>query len=225
MRNILSLAVLSFTCVLCQDAAVRAQSAAPVPEIIFSESPALLIRIDGDPVYRRVDGTALQRVVNTKALILRDDMDTHYLKILDGWMEAYSFDGWWSVAGAPPAGARVAVRRAVEAKGVDLLLTGGQPQTQSGKPSLANRQAPTIYISTTPAALIVTDGPARFATVGGTSLEYIENTTARVFREPTDQELYVLIAGRWFRSWTTDGPWQVVPGDDLPADFAKIPDK
>jgi hypothetical protein len=50
------------------------------------------------------------------------------------------------------------------------------------------------------------------------------NTNDDVFREPTDQELYVLVAGRWFRSWKTDGPWQAVATGDLPADFARIPD-
>ena len=71
---------------------------------------------------------------------------------------------------------------------------------------------------------MVTDGPARFVNVTGTSLEYVANTTAKVFREPTDQELYVLASGHWFRSWKPEGPWQFISGDQLPADFAKIPD-
>ena len=50
------------------------------------------------------------------------------------------------------------------------------------------------------------------------------NTTARVFREPTDQELYVLASGRWCRSWKPEGPSQFISGDQLPADFAKIPE-
>ena len=46
------------------------------PDIIFSESPAVLISVDGDPIYRAVDGTGLQRLVNTKPLILRDEAGT-----------------------------------------------------------------------------------------------------------------------------------------------------
>jgi len=45
-----------------------------------------------------------------------------------------------------------------------------------------------------------------------------------VFKEPTDEELYVLIAARWFRAWTNDGPWEVVPRGDLPSDILAIPD-
>jgi hypothetical protein len=48
------------------------------------------------------------------------------------------------------------------------------------------------------------------------------NTTGIVFREPTDQELYVRVPAGWFRAWTTNGPWEPVPEDKLPADLAAI---
>ena len=236
MRNALSPVILSFVLGLCPAAAVGAQSAAPAatanksdlmhidaPTIIFSASPALLILIDGDPVYRDVKSSTLQRIVNTKPLILRDETGGYYLKILDGWMEAYSLEGWWSIAGVPPDGAAIALRQAVAAKGVDLL-DNGSAHGAGDTSHLANERAPAIYISTTPAMLVVTDGPPRFSVVPGTSLEHLENTAAKVFREPTDQELYVLVSGRWFRSWRTEGPWQFIPTNQLPADFAKIPD-
>ena len=197
----------------------------PVPatahRIIFAVAPALLIPINGDPVYRDVPGTALQRVVNAEALILRDKTNVHYLKVFDGWMEAYSLDGWWSVSGVAPGGATVALQQA-EASRVDLL-DGRNQEDGVSRPRLTDRPVPTVYVSTTPASLILTDGPSRFASLAGTSMEYIENTTASVFREPTDQELYVLVSGQWFRSWKTGGPWQSVPSDELPADFARIP--
>jgi hypothetical protein len=191
------------------------------PEILFSASPAVLIPIEGDPVYHDIDGTGLQRIVNTKPLILRDESGTFYLRILNGWMEAYSLEGLWSVAGVPPENAAAALRNADAAKGVDLLDGGDTPGADGNTP-LTDERAPAIYITTTPAALVVTDGAPRFEPVPGTSLEYMANTTSKVFREPTDQELYLLVSGRWFRSWTTAGPWQVVPGDQLPADLARI---
>ena len=78
-------------------------------------------------------------------------------------------------------------------------------------------------VSTTPAALIVTEGEPRFVPLDGTSLLYVSNTTAHVFKEPTDQELYVLVSSRWFRAWTTNGPWEHVPDDELPSDIARLP--
>jgi hypothetical protein len=186
--------------------------------IFFAESPALLILIDGDPVYRSIAGTELERIVNTRAVIVRERSGIHYLKILDGWMQAYTLTGDWSVSGVAPAGGAAALERASDTMTVDLL---DGSRTKAERPSLAN-QPPTIFISSEPAALIVTDGPERYQTVEGTSLESLVNTTAKVFREPTDQELYVLVAGRWYRAWTTDGPWQFIPTEELPADIANI---
>ena len=72
--------------------AMTVHNGEPVPasahRIIFAVAPALLVPINGDPAYRDVPGTGLQRVVNTEALILRDKANIHYLKIFDGWMEA-----------------------------------------------------------------------------------------------------------------------------------------
>src|SRR5882724_460504 len=39
-----------------------------------------------------------------------------------------------------------------------------------------------------------------------------------------DQEDYVLVSGRWFRSRSFDGPWEYVAPTALPAEFAKIPE-
>lgn len=205
----------------CGAAVSAAAQTVATPRIIFVPSPAVLIEIDGDPVYREVDGTGLERVVNTKPLILRDGMGIYYLRILDGWMEAYSLDESWSVAGVPPEGADLALKQAAAAKDVDLL-DGASTRFDADNRLLQGR-LPLVIVSNTPAVLIVTDGAPKYAPVPGTALTYMENTDAKVFREPTDQQLYLLLSGRWFRSWTTEGPWQFIPSNQLPADFAKIP--
>jgi hypothetical protein len=193
------------------------------PKFLFSEQPAILVPIDGDPVYRAVQGTDLQRIINTKPFIVRDAAGIHYMKVFDGWMQTYILTGLWSASGAPPPGAEEALQQAVAARTVDLL-DGRIPGKPDETPKLEVDAVGTIFVSTVPAELIVTSGPFQFAAVEGTSLQYVENTTANVFKEPTDDELYVLSAGRWFRSWRTDGPWQFVPSNELPADFAAIPD-
>jgi hypothetical protein len=193
------------------------------PKLLFAETPAILVLIDGDPVYRPIEDSDYERLINTKAFIVRDTAGIHYLKILDGWMESYMLRGNWTVSGVAPRGVEPAVAQALAAKTVDLLdrLPSGRPDAT---PILNDDTAPTIVVSTEPAELIVTDGPPRFAAVNGTKLQYVENTTANVFKEPTDDEFYVLTAGRWFRAWTFDGPWELVPRADLPSDIAAIPD-
>jgi hypothetical protein len=155
------------------------------PRIFFVESPALLILIDGDPEYRAVEGTQLERIVNTRALIVRDDAGLHYLKVLDGWMEAYTLNGDWSVSGVTPTGGREALERAVDEGTINLLDRTG---SQAEAPSLTT-QAPTVVISSEPAALIVTDGPARYRRVEGTSLEYLC---------PGRRTLVSRLGDRWF---------------------------
>ncbi|MGO8731610.1 MAG: hypothetical protein ACLQVM_02325 [Terriglobia bacterium] len=50
------------------------------PRIIFSKVPAVLILIDGDPVYQALEGMPYTRVVNTPALLLFDSAaGTFYL--------------------------------------------------------------------------------------------------------------------------------------------------
>jgi hypothetical protein len=195
----------------------NAQSQTGAPHIFFEQAPALLITTDGDPVYRGVEGTDLERIVNTRAFIVRDHAGIHYLKVFDGWMEAYVLNGDWSVSGVAPEGGLEALRRAVDAKLVDRLDGDG---SSVDTPSLAT-EVPSIVISPEPAALILTEGPARYQRVEGTSLEYLVNTTAKVFREPTDQQLYVLVGGRWFRAWATAGPWEFIRDNELPADIAR----
>ena len=226
MRPLLRVAGALWLVALCAVAtgrAIAADRSEDPPRLLFAEQPAILVLIDGDPVYRPVKGTDLQRIINAKPFIVRDTAGIHYMKVFDGWMEAYSLTGLWSVAGVPPPGAEQALRRAAVAKTVDLL-DGATSRKAGNTPKLDDATAPAIFISPAPAELIVTNGPPRFATVEGTSLEYVENTTANVFKEPTDEELYVLISSRWFRAWTIDGPWEVVPRSDLPSDILAIPD-
>ena len=123
-------------------------------------------------------------------------------------MEADSLTGLWSIAGAVPDHAESVLKQAIDESGVDLL---------DGESADLN-----VYISTTPAALVVTDGEPQFATVDGTNLHRVTNTTANVFKEPTDHALYVVASERWYRAWTTNGPWQYVPDVDLPTDLCPL---
>jgi hypothetical protein len=194
------------------------------PKIFFSEKPAILITIDGLPVYQRVPGTDLQRVINTHALLLKDKAGGLYLHVLDGYLAAPALGGPWKIARRPPAGAAVAEKLAqTSPTPVDLLA--GQPDPDTGTiPSLKSAPAPVIYTTMTPAELITFKGPPDFVPIDGTKLLYAANTTGNVFKLLTDQQTYVLIAGRWYRAPALNGPWQFVPGNELASDFAAIPD-
>jgi hypothetical protein len=194
------------------------------PRIFFAEAPALLIQIDGEPVYRHIEGTTLDRLVNTQAVIVRDHAGIHYLKILDGWMEAYGLTGRWSVSGVSPLAFNQDSLPGFN-EGPQTGSASAAAALESSKPfddpdPMLHANPPAIYVAAKPSVLIMTDGPSRYESIPGTSLQHLVNTTTTVFKEPTDEELYVLVMDRWFRAWTTDGPWECVPADRLPSDIA-----
>jgi hypothetical protein len=193
------------------------------PKIIFSTRPAILVSIDGPAAYRMVAGTGLLRVLNTRVLLLKDPAGQFYLHYLDGYLEAPALDGPWSVAARPPIGAAVAEQQARESQQVDLLE--GQPGPDTGEtPSLHTSPLPAVYVATAPTELITFNGEPQFVAIAGADLLYVANTSGNVFQRTSDQHTYVLIAGRWFRAPSLKGPWQFVPGNRLPHDFAEIPD-
>jgi hypothetical protein len=164
------------------------------PTIISSEVPALLVYIDGEPAYRPVDGTALQRVINTRPLLLKDAQGKHYLHVFDGWMVADNLGGQYAPLPSPSAELEKAKKAAIQSRQVDLLT--GQSDPKDKIPTLAKPPVPQIYIATVPTELIVTDGAPQWQPIQNTKLLYVTNTTGHIFKEIGDQDSYVLISGR-----------------------------
>jgi hypothetical protein len=204
---------------------IASGSSAPaedIQRIFFAERPALLVRIDGEPVYRHMPDTDLERVINTTALIVRDSAGIHYLKVSGGWMEAYQLTGAWTVSGVSPFGYNAAAERTAAASvdRVDGAGTNEVPQTADSATRLDDNP-PAIFVATGAATLILTNGTPRYEFVPGTSLQYLANSEATVFREPTDQEIYVRAGDNWYRSWKVDGRWQFIPANELPSDIRR----
>jgi len=192
------------------------------PVIELSTVPAILVYIDGRPTYRAVAGTSLERVINTRPLLLKDAGGKYYLHVFDGWMAADSLEGSYSRDASPPADLDKAKQEAIADRQVDLLT--GQTEKDSEAPSLAKGPVPAIHIATKPTELIVTDGDPKWTPIENTNLLYVSNTTGHIFKEIGNQKTYVLISGRWFSAAGMNGPWEFVPADKLPEDFSDIPD-
>ena len=189
------------------------------PQILVSNSPALLVPIDGKPVLRSVPNTQFERVINTRVLILRaQGSGTYYLHVYDGWLSASTVEGPWSQITASPSGLDDVGQQLAESGQVDLL-DGGNAQP---KPSLSDG-VPTIYVSHVPAELLVFKGPPDFQPISGTSLLWATNTTADVLVNTADNRTYVLLSGRWYNAPSLNGPWSYVASTSLPADFRNIP--
>src|SRR5229473_4136903 len=190
------------------------------PRIIVSQAPARLVRIDGLPVLRAVAGTSLRRVINTRVLLLLDpSAGRYYLWLRNQWLAAPKLDGPWAVASNPPSALEAAKQVAVQGGQVDLLDNVAPDLA----PLLQAGSTPTLYVSTTPAELLVLKGQPAFAPVATTGILEVTNTDDDLFLYTPEQAYYVLLSGRWFRAKILQGPWEFVSGDRLPRDFARIP--
>ena len=187
------------------------------PEIIFTTKPAVLILIDGKPQLRDVEGSELQRVINTPFTILYEGKSKlWYLNAdSDTWYTATTVQGSWAVSSSVPA--------AVSA------LTPTPPVEESPSEEDAEAStpgpAPEIIVRTEPAELISIDGKASFEPIAGTQLLTVTNTDSDLLMDIGGQNYYVLLSGRWYTSTDLDGPWTYTPGEELPWDFSAIPEQ
>src|SRR5260221_1643509 len=67
------------------------------PRIIYSATPALLVLVDGAPVLRPVPDLDVERVINTRALILNTGA-IFYLNAFGHWYQAIDVEGPWTLA-------------------------------------------------------------------------------------------------------------------------------
>jgi hypothetical protein len=191
------------------------------PHFVFSQTAAVLVSIDGDPIWRPVQGAKQERVINSRAFILlEEETGKYYLHLFDGFVVASSLSGPWKEAKKMPKGVESLAKDLAKQDVVDLM---NGPSDVKKKPSLKDG-VPNIIVATSPTELVVTQGQPDWTPIEGTMLLYVKNTTANVFKDLNDQQTYVLVTGRWFSAPAFAGPWKYVTGKDLPQDFFKIPD-
>ena len=192
------------------------------PIILFIPEPAVLITLDGEPRLKSVDNTSLMRVINTPFSILLDTRrKTYYLNAdTDNWYTAGDIKGDWTVAPSVPEEiAELAPQPQPEPEPEPEEDEGNEDgdAEEPGPP-------PKIVIATEPTELISSSGEPEYTPISGTELLYMSNTDSDLLLHLTDQRHFVLLSGRWYASTSLDGPWLYVSGDELPADFAKIPE-
>ncbi len=187
------------------------------PRIIVSEMPALLVLVDGKPVLRQLAGTDFLRVINTRALILLDNSSGRYfLNTVDHWFEARDIQGPWRplIFDRP----RLDAAKTIAEKTRQVSLMSNADAKKAFGDAI-----PTIYVSLKPASLVVLSGQPKMQPIANTQLLEVSNTTSDLFLYTGDQKYYVRLTGRWFRAPTLNGPWDFVPANALPSDFAQIP--
>jgi hypothetical protein len=190
------------------------------PKIITSIEPAVLILFDGEPVLREVEKTSVSQVINSPYTVLFDRAAGTFFTT-DGvtWFEAGAATGPWAPGATPSREVQQLAERA-EAERAKAEAGSGAAAAEAGDATYA---VPKIYTSTSPAELIVFDGPPQWTPYARSDLLYARNTDSVVLQNIDQGLYYVLISGRWFRSKEFRGPWSFVRPDQLPATFQDIP--
>jgi hypothetical protein len=187
------------------------------PRIIYSDRPALLVMIDGQPKLQTNKDWNLDVVVNSPFTIVKANNGGFYLYGGKHWYQAQSATGPYSPAGNVPSELDQVKNAVDNANSSNAGYIDSATAVQDNKIS-------DIIVSTSPAELIQTDGKPNFTAISGTSLSYVSNSTNDIFQDQNSGKYFVLLSGRWYTSGSLTGGWHYVASNSLPADFAKIPE-
>jgi hypothetical protein len=182
------------------------------PPIFYSEQPALLVNVDGEPVWSPIKDLDLKYAVNTNWDLFQAPSGALYLRNNANWLRATALNGPWSPAGTLPASF------------TKLPADDNWKDVKANVPgrALAAKAVPRVFVSTTPAELLLLKGPPAHEAVPNTALFWISNTDSDLFRLGKTGAFYYLVAGRWFTAENLDGPWTFAT-PILPDDFKRIP--
>ncbi len=183
------------------------------PTIFFSKTPAVIVNLDGEPIWSPIKDNDLTFAVNTNWDLLRHELTkTYYLRHNDTWLKATDVMGPWAPAGKLPE-SFMKLPADENWKDVKANLPGK---------SIKDSAVPKVFVTLTPAELILLTGEPSYLLVEGTGLLWVRNTESDVFRMGKAGSVYYLVAGRWFSAPDFEGPWTFAT-PSLPPDFKKIP--
>ncbi|HWB25738.1 MAG TPA: hypothetical protein VG738_09675 [Chitinophagaceae bacterium] len=188
------------------------------PQIYYSSRPSILVTIDGEPRLQRNKDWDVDVVVNSPFTIVKNNDGNFYLYGQKRWYVAPSATGPYRDAGYTiPANLQ-------RIEGDINNSVNNEPGYSDDSIVPQSDIVSDVIVTTQPAELIQTDGEPVFTTLDGTQLQFITNTDNDIFRYGPDQQYYVLLSGRWYRSPSLQGQWSYVESSKLPADFARIPE-
>ena len=185
------------------------------PIILFRQEPAILVLFDGEPRLVSALDADLRLVANTAFNIILDKKKGDYYLYAgeDAWYKAALPLGPWEFTKRVPKKIKKALPDSVSE------AAKRTPPTESSSDA-----TPQIVTATEPTELIVSEGAPQYSPVGELDLLYMSNTESDILVEVESQRHFVLLSGRWFAGPSTDGPWEFVAADALPASFAEIPE-
>lgn len=183
------------------------------PAILVSFQPSSLVIIDGEPIFLDIEGTNLQKVINTNwDLFVEKKSGQCYLRDGKSWLTAKGLKEAWSPVKKMPDDFKRLPEKEQYAEIKQTL--------QAPTPAVS---VPLVLVANKPTELLVISGEPSFVPVEGTALAWIANTESDLFYSKGDKSFYYLTSGRWFRTADLKSrKWEAATAS-LPEDFKKIP--
>jgi len=183
------------------------------PTVFFSKTPAVVVNLDGNPIWSPIEGNDLKYAINTNWDVFEHaPTKSYFLRDNASWLKAASLEGPWAPAGTLPASFS------------KLPADDNWKEVRAALPGrkISTKDAPRVFVSMQPSELILLRGEPSYLLVEGTSLLWVSNTESDVFRNGKTGPVFYLVAGRWFTAPDFSGPWTFAT-PNLPPDFQKIP--
>ena len=157
------------------------------PTVFFSKTPAVIVNLDGPAIWSPIKENDLKFAVNTNwDLFEHTPTKTYYLRHERTWLKSAATAGPWSAAGKLPESFS------------KLPPDDNWKDVRASLPGTTTKTLPRVFVSETPAELILLTGEPNYLEVGTSGLLWVSNTESDVFRMGKAGSVYYLVAGRWF---------------------------
>ena len=166
------------------------------PKIYMSQTPAILVSFDGEPIWSPIKGNELKFAVNTNWDVFQHPpTGLLYLRNDTSWLKSTQLTGPWSHAGKLPNSFN------------KLPEDENWKEVRANLPGAPVKELPSVYVNTEPAELIQIRGIPNYEPVANTQLLWVSNTESDLFRVGKDGAFFYLVTGRWFSAPSLTGPW------------------
>ncbi len=182
------------------------------PKMYYRDKPTSLVILDGEPKIKKDKDLDAERVLNSPYLIFKEG---NQWNMYNG--------GIWYKSSQVTSGWVAQKSMSAKVKSINDQIKKQEKEANGGKAPTEKPVVTDIIVSTEPAELIQTEGAPVYKKIDSTTLQYVSNTKNDIIKT-SDGQIFILIAGRWYKSSSLNGPWTFNGSDKMPAEFAKIPE-
>lgn len=183
------------------------------PKILYKTKPTSLVVLNGEPIIQKDKDLDADRVVNSPNLIFKEGTQWNMYN-----------GGVWYKSNAVTTGWSPLTTMSEKVKSINEQIKKQEKENNDGNETTETPEVTDIVIATEPTEVIQSKGAAVYTNIEGTNLSYVSNSSDNILKDNSTQSIYILLAGRWYKSSSLQGPWTFNEPDKLPADFSNIPE-